>query len=230
MTRTQRLLELLQILHTYRYPVAGKTLAIKLGVSLRTLYRDIETLQEQGAIITTEKGRGYKLETGLTLPPLMFTQEEIEALLVGSRWTISQADSQLGSAAEQAIAKILRILSQQEKDTLNASLLIGYPKVTAPYDEALILLRKAIKENKKISINYMDNHQNNTVRVIWPFAIGFFSNALVLCGWCELREAFRHFRLDRITTLNLLDEPFPRNQKDLLTAWHHFQKIPKPIF
>lgn len=230
MTRTQRLLELLQILYTYRYPVSGSVLASKLGISLRTLYRDIETLQQQGAVIISAKGKGYKLETGLTLPPLMFTQEEIEALLVGSRWVVSQTDSQLARAVEQAVAKILHVLPTQERNFHTASLLIGYPKMTAPYNQELITLRKGIKENRKVRISYRDNYQKPTTRTIWPFAIGFFPNALVMCGWCELREAFRHFRVDRITTLDLLDEVFPRDQKDLLDAWHHFQKIPKPFF
>lgn len=230
MTRSQRLLELLQILHKYRHPVAGKTLASQLGISLRTLYRDIATLQQQGAIITSEAGKGYQLQQGFTLPPLMFTQEEVEALLIGSRWVVSQTDSQLANAAQQAITKICTILPPPLQETLSSSLLIGYPKLTKPYDEQLITLRKAINQNLKITIEYTNASQENSQRTIWPFAIGFFHHTLVICGWCELREEFRHFRIDRIFSLILLDEQFPRKREDLLTAWHHFEKIPKPLF
>ncbi|UYZ84207.1 YafY family transcriptional regulator [Entomomonas sp. E2T0] len=230
MTRSQRLLELLQILHKYRHPVAGKVLASQLSISLRTLYRDIATLQQQGAIITSEVGKGYQLQQGFTLPPLMFTQEEVEALLIGSRWVVSQTDSQLANAAQQAITKICTILPKPLQETLNTSLLIGYPKLTEPYDEQLIALRKAINQNLKVTIEYTNVNQENSQRTIWPFAIGFFHHTLVICGWCELREEFRHFRIDRIFSLILLDEQFPRKREDLLTAWHYFQQIPKPLF
>ncbi|AZS51032.1 YafY family transcriptional regulator [Entomomonas moraniae] len=230
MTRSERLLELLQILYKYRRPVTGKILASQLGISLRTLYRDIATLQQQGAMITGEAGSGYLLQPGFTLPPLMFKTEEIEALLIGCRWVVNQTDSQLTEAAQQAIAKLCAILPKHQQETLNSSLLIGYPKLIEPYDQEVITIRKAINQNLKIIIEYSDMHQKATKRLIWPFAIGFFHHTLVICGWCELREAFRHFRIDRIKNLTLQNETFPRKQKELLEAWHHFQKIPKPLF
>src|SRR6476660_2658089 len=99
MSRSQRLLDLLQILRRHRFPVTGAALAGELGISLRTLYRDIASLQEQGANIEGEPGLGYVLRPGFMLPPLMFSEDEIEALVLGSRWVAERGDERLGAAA-----------------------------------------------------------------------------------------------------------------------------------
>src|SRR5262245_23635780 len=106
MSRAQRLLDLIQVLRRHRFPVRGAALARELGVSLRTLYRDIEALKAQGARIDGEAGVGYVLRPGFMLPPLMFSEDEIEALVLGSRWVASRADAPLGKAARNALAKI----------------------------------------------------------------------------------------------------------------------------
>src|SRR5437660_12795607 len=106
MSRAERLLELIQRLRSHRYPVSGAALAAELGISLRTLYRDIRALQAQGARIDGEPGVGYVLRPGFMLPPLMFSQDELEALVLGSRWVAERADSALRDAARNGIAKI----------------------------------------------------------------------------------------------------------------------------
>src|SRR6188768_1153433 len=106
MSRTERLFDLIQILRRHRYPVSGITLAQELGISLRTLYRDISSLQAQGAEIKGEPGMGYILQPGFMLPPLMFSEEEIEALVLGSRWVHQRADRALADAAANVLAKI----------------------------------------------------------------------------------------------------------------------------
>jgi biotin operon repressor len=125
MSRSQR--DLIQVLRRHRRrPVAGAILAEELGVSLRTIYRDIETLKAQGAHIDGEAGIGYVLRPGFMLPPLMFTKEEIEALVLGSRWVSGRTDGPLGDAARNALAKISAVLPEDLKDGLDASsLLIG---------------------------------------------------------------------------------------------------------
>src|SRR5215813_4296834 len=126
MSRAQRLLDLIQLLRRHRFPVSGAALAQELGVSLRTLYRDIETLNAQGARIDGEAGIGYVLRPGFMLPPLMFSEEEIEALVLGSRWVAERADGPLGNAARNALAKIAAVLPDDLKESLDASnLLIG---------------------------------------------------------------------------------------------------------
>src|SRR5262245_41816697 len=121
MSRAQRLLDLIQILRRHRQPVAGDSLASELGISLRTLYRDIATLQAQGARIDGEPGIGYILRPGFMLPPLMFSEEEIEALVLGSRWVAERGDSRLGEAARNALAKIAAVLPADLRDSLDTS-------------------------------------------------------------------------------------------------------------
>src|SRR5881396_422406 len=126
MSRAQRLLDLIQLLRGYRRPVSGAVLAEALGISLRTLYRDIETLNAQGATIDGAPGLGYVLRPGFMLPPLMFSEEEIEALVLGSRWVADRADHRLGEAARNALAKISAVLPPELRHDLETSaLLIG---------------------------------------------------------------------------------------------------------
>src|SRR6478609_1886403 len=128
MSRSERLLDLIQCLRRHRRPVSGQTLADELGISIRTLYRDIATLQGQGAPIEGEAGLGYVLKPGFTLPPLMFTDEEIEAIALGSRWVAKQTDSRLSAAAADALAKIAGVLPDDLREELDATTLLVGPR------------------------------------------------------------------------------------------------------
>src|SRR5262245_47784575 len=146
MSRAQRLLDLIQVLRAHRRPVAGAALAEQTGVSLRTLYRDIETLKAQGAHIDGEPGIGFVLRPGFMLPPLMFSEEEIEALVLGSRWVSERADTPLGDAARSALTKIAAVLPDDLRDSLDASnLLIGPGEPIAAGDAELPAIRMAIR-------------------------------------------------------------------------------------
>ena len=126
MSRAQRLLDLIQILRGHRFPVTGAHLAAELSISLRTLYRDIGTLQEQGANIEGEPGLGYVLHPGFMLPPLMFSEDEIAALVLGSRWVADRGDVRLGAAARSALTKIAAVFPDDPGRALDASpLLVG---------------------------------------------------------------------------------------------------------
>src|SRR5262249_54467745 len=126
MPRAERLLDLVQILRRHRRPVSGCTLAGELGVSLRTLYRDIAALQGQGARIDGEAGVGFLLRPGFMLPPLMFSEEEIEALVLGSRWVGERGDARLAAAARNALAKIGAVLPDDLREGLDGiGLLVG---------------------------------------------------------------------------------------------------------
>ncbi len=227
MSRSQRLLDLIQVLRRHRRPVSGAVLAEDVGVSLRTLYRDIETLKAQGAHIDGEAGIGYVLRPGFMLPPLMFTEEEIEALVLGCRWVSERADTPLGDAARNAIAKIAAVLPEDLRDSLEASnLLIGPGEPIAAGDAELAPIRAAIRTEQKLQISYADGKGKSTKRTIWPFALAFFDRARVVVAWCELRKDYRHFRTDRIAALQPTHKRYPRRRQALLKEWRTLEGIP----
>ncbi|KTD73309.1 helix-turn-helix transcriptional regulator [Legionella tucsonensis] len=220
MSRTERLLDLIQLLRRHRFPVRGVSLAQELGISLRTLYRDISMLKGQGAPIEGEAGMGYVLRPGFTLPPLMFTADEIEAIVLGSRWVADRTDTQLQFAAQNALAKIAAVLPNELREQLEISgLLIAPGHIAESKDSDLILIRKAIRLEKKLQLTYQDVNENFSQRVIWPLALGFFDQVRILIAWCELRKDFRHFRTDRIIELNLTETNYPERRQTLLKKW-----------
>jgi predicted DNA-binding transcriptional regulator YafY len=228
MSRAQRLLDLIQQFRGYRRPVSGATLAEALGISLRTLYRDIETLKAQGAHIDGEPGVGYVLRPGFMLPPLMFSEEEIEAIVLGSLWVAKRTDAALGAAARNALAKIAAVLPEDLKAGLDTSgLLVGSGDAIAAGDAELPLIRAAIRTERKLRIGYVDGNGRDSNRTIWPFALGFFDRIRVVAAWCETREDFRHFRTDRISKVQLVDKRYPRRRQVLLKDWRATQGIPE---
>lgn len=229
MSRTQRLFDLIQMLRRYRYPVSGKQLAEELGISLRTLYRDIATLQAQGASIEGEPGVGYVLRPGFMLPPLMFSEEEIEALVLGSRWVARRTDKKLGRAATNVLAKIASVLPEDLRHQLAFSaLLIGPVKTLIEQDDDKeASIRHAIRKEHKLQMTYTDVKGDDTYRIIWPLALAFFEAVHVVVAWCELRSDFRHFRTDRIVTLTHLEARYPKRRQTLLKQWREVHHIPE---
>lgn len=226
MSRAERLLQLMQALRGRRQPVRGVELAESLGVSLRTLYRDIAALQAQGADIEGEAGMGYVLRPGFTLPPLMFSVEEIEALVLGSRWVSDRADTRLAEAARQALAKIAAVLPGDLRLELDsAALLIGPGEVVPGGDQELASIRRAIRGERKLCLDYCDLGGQTSSRTVWPCALGFFDRVRVLVAWCELRGGFRHFRVDRIQALTVQDARYPRRRQQLLQEWRQTEGI-----
>jgi predicted DNA-binding transcriptional regulator YafY len=220
MSRAERLLELLQNLRRRRRPVSGTALAEEIGVSLRTLYRDIAALQAQGARIEGEAGFGYILKPGFTLPPLMFSLDEIEALALGARWVEGRSDETLSKAARDAIAKIAAVLPAERAATLDWPTLLAGSSAPGESERAnLPLARRALGEERKLKFAYADKHGRQSTRVVWPIALGFFDNARLLAAWCETREGFRHFRLDRMGRTAMLDERLPKARRTLLREW-----------
>lgn len=216
MSRSQRLLDLLQLLRTRNYAVTGRTLARELDVSLRTLYRDIATLQTQGAAIDGEAGVGYLLRPGFLLPPLMFSTEEIEALVLGISWVSSRADAALAKAAKHLRAKVKAVLPAALRRELEATTLIVGPGAAAN-DEASAF-RRAIRGQRKLWIRYRDENGSATERTIRPFALGYFDSVQIVMAWCELRGDFRHFRADRIDSWRET-EPYTEPRSELLARW-----------
>ena len=218
-SRSERLLALLQVLRGHRYPASGGRLAGELGISLRTLYRDIASLRAQGAAIEGEAGVGYVLRPGFLLPPMMFSQEEIEALVLGSRWVARSTDAKLSAAAEAALAKIAAVLPPDLSDAVDETALIIGPRAIAEEKADIAALRSAIRRERKLDIGYSDEAGAVTRRIIWPFGLAYFERVRVVVGWCELRQDFRHFRTDRIASLTETGERYPKRRAVLLADW-----------
>lgn len=228
MARADRLLALLERLRLRRRPVKGEQLAAELGVSLRTLYRDIAALQQQGAAIEGEAGVGYLLRPGHTLPPLMFGVDELEALALGTRWVaLRSGDPPLAESAKQALAKIRAVLPAAARFELDHMPLLVPGGQPPPFDPALLpTLRRAIRAQHKLRLDYRDARAAASARIVWPFALGFFEESRVVSAWCELRQDYRHFRLDRMCACEVLAERYPRPRQQLLKEWRAGMGLP----
>ena len=228
MSRSERLLGLIQVLRRHRRPVSGRRLAEEMSVSLRTIYRDLETLARQGAPIEGEAGIGFILRPGFLLPPLMFRDEEIEALVLGSRWVAQQSDAALSRAAQDVVAKILTVLPEHLKERVEYSPLFPVPAESQVPDVVEAgLLREAIRRERKLRIEYRDGQGRKTRRTVWPLALAFYERVRVLVAWCETRKGFRHFRTDRIVSAALTDQSLPRRRRLLLREWRSLEGIPE---
>lgn len=226
MTRSERLFALIQALRRHRRPVTAQQLATELSVSPRTIYRDIETLVAQGASIAGEAGVGFVMRPGFTLPPLMFRDEEVEALILGSRWVAQLPDALLSRAAADAVAKILAVVPEHLRGRVEDAGLFAVPRTAVAPDRIDVgVVRQAIREERKLRIEYLTDQDQVTRRVIWPIALAFFERVRVLVAWCELRQAFRHFRTDRITSAALVGDRLPRRRPQLLSEWRDAERV-----
>lgn len=218
--RAGRLLTLMEILYQHRYPISGHQLAAELSVSLRTLYRDIAALRMQGADIQGEAGTGFILSRGYLLPPLMYTPEQLDALALGLRWVQMYGDAGIAKAASEVKGKVSQGLPD-ELQTLfgNSTLLVGKAAPSSKVLPAPLLIRRAIRQRLKVRAVYTDRSGHVSERVIWPFAIGYFSGEIILAAWCELRNDFRHFDVSRLDGLDLLQNCYPHPRNKLISMW-----------
>ena len=217
MSRSGRLLRLLQALRGRRRPVTAAQLADEMEVSERTIYRDLAELTSQGAPIEGAAGVGYILRPGLFLPPLMLSEDETEAVLLGLRYVDQRGDEVLTKAADGALAKIASVLPPDVQTALAIPFVMpgppgrGFPPNKVP----LALLRSAIRSQTRLDIAYGDEKKQRTERIVWPIILGFMDDARVLGAWCELRQDFRTFRTDRILSAKE-GQRFPGRRADLL--------------
>jgi predicted DNA-binding transcriptional regulator YafY len=221
MRRADRLLRLVQILRRYRRPVTATTIADELEVCPRTVYRDVAGLIAEGVPIRGEAGIGYVLGDGYDLPPMMFTADEIEAMLVGLRWVEARGDAALVRAAADVVAKIGQILPSHLKPVLFEPAVDAprYPSNIAEDTIDVASLRAAIRNSRKVQIAYEDEKGRATERVIWPLALGYFEMSRIVIAWCELRDDFRHFRTDRVRAAEISQQRYPGSRVRLLAKW-----------
>jgi predicted DNA-binding transcriptional regulator YafY len=207
MRRADRLFRLVEILRSRRL-ATGAWLAEQLGVSLRTLYRDIADLCQSGVPIEGEAGVGYRLRYRLDVPPLLFDAAELEALLVGSRMVQAWGDADLAQAASAALAKIHNVLPDQlRREAQQARLFI--PAQDGERPQHLTALRRAVRQRRVVRMAYTREDGTASQRTLWPLGLFFWGRNWTLVGWCLLRGGFRHFRVDRIQDLAVDVEGYP---------------------
>ena len=220
MDKTERLFAVMDALRRHRRPVTAAALAEEQGVSVRTLYRDVQTLIGLGAPIDGEAGVGYMLRPGFFLPPLMFSPEELEALVLGARWVQAQPDAGLAGAAKNALGKIATAspddLRDRIRDTGLWPVMVRGPKEPLP---VLGLVRSAMRSEKALHIGYADETGRESERDIWPVQLAYYEGKQVIVAWCALREAFRHFRTDRIVRAAETENRYGRRRLQLAREW-----------
>lgn len=221
MRRADRLFQIIQILRGARRPVTAQEMACELERDRRTIYRDIADLAANGVPVRGEAGVGYVLEAGYDLPPLMLTPDEIEAALLGAQWVMERGDASLARGARDLVAKLEAILPGDMRHLADSSGLLAGGNADGIEPDAVDMqaLRRAIPERRKLSILYRDKLGRASERIIWPIHIGYFDRVRLVVGWCELREAFRHFRSDRIAGATVLPERFAPSLHQLRRAW-----------
>jgi predicted DNA-binding transcriptional regulator YafY len=220
MSRAERLLNLIEEFRRHRYPVAGDELAQTLGISIRTLYRDIASLRAMGADIAGEPGMGFQLRSGFLLPPIMFTAEEVDALILGSRLVARRADKQMAEAARKAMARLAAVMPKDLVDHVEAQSFAVGPGEHLPQETIdMGLVRRAIHLERKLHIHYTDAKGQTSQRIIWPFLLGYYDGGRMISAWCETRDAIRHFRTDRIQTVTELQKRYPSRRHELVKLW-----------
>ena len=208
MRRADRLFRIVQRLRR-RGATTARQLAEALEVSERTVYRDIRDLTTSGVPIQGEAGVGYALDRSYELPPLMFDEEEIEALVLGARIVRAWADKKLARSAEEALQKIEAVLPPRLKSRLaDSALLAPDLHFSDRFRAGLEDLRRAIREQRKARFHYVDKAQAGSDRTVHPLALAYWGQTWTLTAWCEMRDGFRTFRLDRIEGLQITDVRF----------------------
>jgi predicted DNA-binding transcriptional regulator YafY len=199
-------------------------LAEELGVSVRTLYRDVAVLSARGVPIKGEPGVGYVLEAGHFLPPLSFSEDELDAIVLGLRWVEKRADVDLASAADNALAKIAAVLPKQTREAAEVPAVFVGPDIAQPAATVSVgMFRSAVRGRVKVRIGYVDGQGLSSDRTVWPIGLAFMEEVRMVVAWCELRSAFRHFRIDRISSANLGDA-YPERRAVLLRRWRDQQR------
>ncbi len=220
MRRADRLLQIIQILRREKQPVTSTAMAEELEVSQRTLYRDMASLESTGVPVRGEAGIGYVLDEGYHLPPLMFTESELEAIMLGARMVDGRVDEELSRAARDVVAKIETVIPPALKQTLLETPLFAPQWIEQPAEIFdLTELRTAIRAEREIDIDYRDLKGAKTRRTIWPISIGLFPSSRIITAWCTLRKDFRAFRTDNITRFNVLDTRIGKRRAVLLAEW-----------
>jgi len=219
MRRADRLFRIVQLLRAGRL-VTARSLAEKLEVSPRTIYRDVQDLQLSGVPVEGEAGIGYTLRRDFDIPPLMFNRDEITALVLGARLVHTWGGPQLADAANQALRKIEAVLPLDLRDRVDEVLLYA-PSIQASPEVRLLLdsLHSAAIERRVIEFAYSREDGQPSVRRARPLALYFWGGKWTLAAWCEMRDDFRSFRVDRMNSVHTLDIVFTLEPRQSLREY-----------
>ena len=229
MRRADRLFDIIQHLRTAKGPVTAAALAAELEVTPRTIYRDIATLQARRVPIDGAAGIGYVLRKSFDLPPLMFTEDEVEAIAIGARLVRRLRDAKLQEAADSVFSKVTVVLPEALRRQLTSTPFYVSPGDTAePRGVDLADVRAAIRDSRKLHISYADEKGRRTNRTIWPIAMAYYVDVTLVGAWCELRNGYRNFRVERIQASTVLDEHFDQDNGRLFREWAELPKV-KPV-
>ncbi len=209
MRRADRLFQIVNVLRRRRTATTATHLAERLGVSERTIYRDVRDLILAGTPIDGEAGVGYRIRPGYDLPPLMFDRVEIQALVIGARIVRQFGDPALARASDSILGKVAAIVPK-DLAPLVADTRLFVPSIigAGKSADALAVAREAVVARRKLELSYATAEGAATSRTVRPLGIFFWGRTWTLAAWCELRQGFRNFRLDRVAASTMLDERF----------------------
>lgn len=220
MDKTERLFSVMDALRRHRRPITAAQLAEEQGVSVRTLYRDVQTLIGLGAPIDGEAGIGYMLRPGFFLPPLMFSAAELEALVLGARWVQARPDPALSAAAKNALGKIATASPDDLRDRISNTGLWPVQTYWEGGEQPLLaMLREAIRDEQVLEIGYADERGQTTTRRVWPVTLAYYEEKHIVAAWCTMREDFRNFRVDRIVAAEPVEGQFGKRRAVLAREW-----------
>jgi len=224
MRRADRLFRIVQHLRGGRL-VTARGLAERLEVSERTIYRDMADLQASGVPIEGEAGVGYVLRDGFDMPPLMFTRDEIVALVAGARLVRAWGGAAMARAAEEALVKIGAVLPEAERGRAAAVQIHAPAHGVAPaVRDRIDAIERAVDVRRRVALAYRDEHGRATERTVRPLGLWFWGKVWTLVAWCELRDDFRMFRLDRIAAFTVTDESFRAERGKTLTDFYRIME------
>ena len=224
MRRTDRLCDLVLILRDGKLHRA-EDLATTLEVSVRTIYRDMDTLVLSGVPVQGERGMGYMMTAPITLPPLNLTLAELEALHLGMAVVGEAADEELKKAAKTLSAKIDAVLPEDRSTPPTGWGFAVYPfKDAAAGFQFMPHIRKAIRSRQKLEISYANDKGEGSMRVVRPLQMEYWGRVWTVSCWCEMRKDFRVFRVDRIETLKVMAELFVEEPGKTLADLHEREK------
>jgi len=231
MNRIDRLFGITTLLQAKKYTSAEK-LAEQFGISVRTVYRDIKALGEQGIPVGFEPHKGYFLVQGYFLPPISFTSEEANALVLLETMAATLADDSIQAHCTAALTKVKAAMRERERERLaqfTSRIKMHIPEYFRGPADYLATLQSALAERQVVEVEYCDKSGRSSQRYVEPIGLAFYNFAWHLVGWCQLRQAYRDFKVARIQRLTATSRPFTKAEHLLLTEYIADLNLPHPV-